>query len=312
MAETIDHTLRPLLVGKDAGAIHARWQELYAATRYLGRKGLLMRAISAVDIALWDLKGKALGAPLWSLLGGSGEAVPAYVAGGYYGHGTEPSAVREEFSRYQGAGYRGAKLNIGGLELQADIARVAAARETLGSGPDLLVDLNGSLPNAKAGLRLADALKPFDVAFIEEPFLMDDLPAHRAFYPRCDLPVALGEDESGRWAFAELLEPRVLDVLRHDATLVGGVSEWLKVAGLGLAKRVDLFPHWFPEVHVHLAGTYPECMGVELIAPETGIMNFHELLRNPLTQTDGFARPPDAPGLGLEWNWDAIERAAVA
>src|SRR5690606_30669762 len=145
------------------------------------------------------------------------------------------------------------------------------------------------------GLRWADALTHHGLAFIEEPFLMDDLPAIREFHTRCDLPVAIGEDESGRWAFAALLNPRSLDVLRHDATLVGGISEWLKVAGLGLANRLELFPHWFPEIHIHLAVAYPECLGVELIAPEAGIMNFYHLVRNPVTQQDGLATAPDGP-----------------
>lgn len=141
---------------------------------------------------------------------------------------------------------------------------------------------------------------------------MEDLPSHRAFYPRSPLPIALGEDESGRWAFAELLRPRCFDVLRHDATLVGGVSEWLKVAGLGLAQRLRLFPHWFPEVHVHMAAAFDECMGVELIAPETGVMNLHHLIREPLDHQDGWVTVPDAPGLGIDWDMDAIERWSVA
>lgn len=312
VAETVNRNLAPLLVGKDAGRIHALWQEMYSATRYLGRKGLLMRAISAVDIALWDLKGKQLGAPLWSLLGGGHTRVPAFVAGGYYGPGTDPTAIGEEFAGYRDAGYRGAKLNVGSAGLKADLERVAAARDALGDEAELMVDFNGSLPNAKVGLSWAAELARYRPTFIEEPFLMDDLPAIRDFYRRCDLQIAIGEDESGRWAFAELVNPRAVDVLRVDATLAGGVSEWLKIAGLGLANRVDLFPHWFPEVHIHLAVAYPECLGVELVAPEAGIMNFHLLVRNPVRQRDGLATAPDGPGLGLEWDLDALERAVVA
>lgn len=312
VTQTVNHNLAPILVGKDAGAIHALWHEMYTTTRYLGRKGVLMRAISAVDIALWDLKGQALRSPLWSILGGAHKRVPAFVAGGYYGPSSEPAAIHEEFSRYRDVGYRGAKLNVGSAGLKTDLERVAAARAAVGDETALMVDFNGSLPNAKEGLRWANALAHYGPAFVEEPFLMDDLPAIREFHARCDLPLAIGEDESGRWAFAELLNPRSLDILRHDATLVGGVSEWLKVAGLGLANRLELFPHWFPEVHIHLALAYPECLGVELIAPEAGIMNFHHLVRNPVTQQDGLATAPDGPGLGLDWDMNAVERAVVA
>lgn len=139
---------------------------------------------------------------------------------------------------------------------------------------------------------------------------MDNLPAMRDFYSRAKIPVAIGEDESGRWAFAELLSPKVLDILRHDATLAGGISEWVKIAHLGLGHRVKVFPHWFPEVHIHVAAAFPECMGVELIAPESGIMNFHRLVHNPVTQRDGVASAPTEPGLGLDWNWEEVERFA--
>lgn len=312
VAASVERNLRPLLLGEDANLSEALWSRMVKGTRYLGRKGLMMRAISAVDIALWDLKAKAMGAPLWKLLGGARSRVPAFVAGGYYGPASEPGQVRDEFMRYQDAGLHGAKINVGGLPLDQDLRRVEAARLALGDEAALMVDFNGCLGSAQEAATWADALAPFRPAFLEEPFSMDDLPSHRAFYPHSPLPIALGEDESGRWAFAELLRPPCFDVLRHDATLVGGVSEWLKVAGLGLAHRLKLFPHWFPEIHVHMAAAFDECMGVELIAPETGVMNLHHLIREPLDHQDGWVEVPEAPGLGIDWDMDAIERWSVA
>lgn len=308
VAEAVEHNLAPLLLGMDARHTEACWQRMYSGTRYLGRKGLLMRAISAVDIALWDVKGKVLGAPIWSLLGGFAARVPVFVAGGYYGRATGVEEVADEFSAYGEAGYAGAKLNVGGLAFEQDLARVAAAREALGTGARLAVDFNGALTNAREGERWADALAELDVAFMEEPFMMDDRASLDGFRKRSRVAVAMGEDESGRWAFAELVRLEALDILRHDVTLVGGVSEWIKVAGLGLAGNLTLFPHWFPEYHVHMAAAYSSCVGVEVVAPESGVMDTHKLILNPVESNGGYADAPTGAGWGIEWDWDAVER----
>lgn len=308
VAETVVRNLAPLLVGMDARHVEACWQRMYGGTRYLGRRGLLMRAISAVDIALWDVKGKAVGAPIWSLLGGFRTRVPVYVAGGYYGPSTEAEAVAAEFRAYRDSGYAGAKLNVGALPFDRDLARVAAAKDALGTAIPLGVDLNGALTTARDGVRWADALADLGVAFMEEPFLMEDRASLAGFRSRSKVPVAMGEDESARWAFAELVRIDALDILRHDVTLVGGASEWVKVAGLGLAHNLLLFPHWFPEYHVHMAAAYPSCLGVEVVAPESGVMDIHKLIVNPVTSDGGVAEAPTGPGWGIEWDWDAIER----
>ncbi|MEX2534580.1 MAG: mandelate racemase/muconate lactonizing enzyme family protein [Trueperaceae bacterium] len=309
IAESIERNLAPSLLGQDIWLSESLWSRMYLSTRYLGRKGLMMRAISAVDIALWDLKGKTLGIPVWKLLGGAREQVPTYVAGGYYREDDSPNALADEFRRYQDQGFNGAKMNLGGAKrIRDDLTRLEIVRSALGDECELMVDFNGALRSAKEALIWADELARFDIAFIEEPFLMDNLPAMREFYPLSRIPVAIGEDESGRWAFRELLSPRVLDILRHDATLAGGVSEWVKIAHLGLAHGVTLFPHWFPEVHIHLAAAFPDSRGVELITLESGLMNFHRLVRNPVENQGGFAPAPEGPGLGLEWNWQEVER----
>lgn len=307
VAETVDRNLAPLLLGEDARLTERHWERMWRATRYLGRRGLLMRAISAVDIALWDLKAQAAGLPLWTLLGGYRDRVPAYVAGGYYGPATDPEAVEAEFRGYRDAGYQGAKINVGGLPLERDVERVAAARSGLGATPGLAVDFNGALTSAREALAWARALEPFAIDFVEEPFLMDDLPALRGFRARSPIAVAMGEDESGRWAFADLMRIEALDIVRHDATLVGGVSEWVKVAATALAHRLTLFPHWFPEIHVHLAAAFPGCRGVELIDAASGVMNLNVLVTNPCTLVDGHVAAPTRPGLGVVWDRDAVE-----
>lgn len=308
VAETVERNLAPLLLGEDASQVEALWRKMYAGTRYLGRKGLLMRAISAVDLAVWDAKAKSLGAPIWALIGGARASVPVHVAGGYYGPATDAVDVTAEFAAYRQAGYAGAKLNVGGLPFAEDLARVRAAHGALGGEVGLAVDFNGALTDARTGERWSAALAELGVSFMEEPFLMDDRPSLAGFARRSHVPVAMGEDESGRWAFADLVRMGAMDIVRHDVTIVGGLSEWLKVTGLALASNLRLFPHWFPEYHVHLAAAFTECMGVEVVAPESGIMGTEKLIRNPVVAEGGHARAPSAPGWGIEWDLDAIER----
>lgn len=312
VSDCVMTNLRPLLIGEDAWWTERLWDRMYMQTRYLGRKGMMMRAISAVDIALWDLKAKQAGLPLWALLGGMNKQVPAYVAGGYYRDGEGLDAIAEEYAAYRDAGYRGAKMKVGAASFREDLQRVERARRAIGNEMELMVDFNGVLRTAKEALRFADQLQPYDIAFIEEPFLMDNRDAMREFRAHTRIPVAIGEDESGRWAFKELLAQETLDILRHDATLAGGISEWVKITHLGLAYQKPIYPHWFPELHIHLAAAFPGCLGVEIIPPASGIMNFHKLVHNPLTQQDGYAEAPEAPGLGLDWNWNVIQASIVS
>lgn len=311
VAEVVERNLAPVLVRHDARLTEACWERMYTGTRYLGRRGLVMRAISAVDIALWDLKGRALGAPVWVLLGGSRPRVPVYVAGGYYRDDTGVADLEREFAGYREAGYAGAKLNVGGLTMAEDVERVAAARRGLGPDLPLSVDFNGALRSARSGVAWAAALAEHRIDQLEEPFLMDDAPSWRGFREKSTVPVAMGEDESGRWAFAELVRQDALDIVRHDATLVGGISEWIKVAGLALAHNLRLFPHWFPEIHVHLAAAYPSCQGVEVVDPASGIMDVHRLIRNPVAPDEGGAAVPSEPGLGIDWDWEVIDACTV-
>ncbi|MFD0715557.1 mandelate racemase/muconate lactonizing enzyme family protein [Paenibacillus sp. GCM10027626] len=309
IAECITKNLRPLLLGQDALLTEKLWDEMYMNTRYLGRKGMMMRAISAVDIALWDLKGKLAGLPLWKLLGGHDNKVKAYVAGGYYRENQSIDELKKEFLSYREQQFHGAKINVGGLSMKEDLERIQAVRSAIGENMELMVDFNGVLTSAKQAEQFARRVEPYQIKFIEEPFLMDNLSAMQELRARTPIPIAIGEDESGRWPFKEMMVQHCLDIVRHDATLVGGISEWVKVAHLAQAFRIPIFAHWFPEIHIHLASAFPSGIGIELIAPESGTMNFHYLVHNPVKQQNGCALAPEEPGLGLNWNWEAIERA---
>jgi D-arabinonate dehydratase len=308
VAGTIERHLRPLLVGEDALLTERLWEGMYRGTLSLSRKGLLMRAISAVDIALWDLKGKAAGMPLYQLLGGHKNRVPAFVAGGYYREDHGLSELADEMRAYVDAGFSAVKLMIGAAPPDEDVARTCAAREAVGADAQVMVDVNGGWREVKPALRLARRLEEYELAFIEEPFPPDQLPAMAAFTAGVDTPVAIGEFESGRWAFREILQQEAADILRPDATLIGGISEWLKVAGLAAAWDVPIVPHFFPDVHAHLAAAVPQASMVEVMVPPYDTVQFNRLLRDPLRITEGCVEVPERPGLGLEIDWPVVER----
>lgn len=247
MAECIQNNLAPLLIGKNPLATESLWQSMYDTTRFLGRKGLLMRAISAVDIALWDLKGKLASMPLWQLLGGADPQVPAIVAGGYYRDGITLMHIEQEFAAYREQGYQGAKMMVGRLSVHDDLQRIEAARSGLGNQIPFMLDFGGLLQDAKSALAWVKRLEPYHITFIEDPFKLEDMSALQYLVHTSSLPIAVGEEDSGRWAFRELLQQQAVDVLRHDATVVGGISEWLKVAHLALAYNKQMLPHWFPD-----------------------------------------------------------------
>jgi D-arabinonate dehydratase len=283
---------------------------MYVSTRHLGRKGLVMRALSAVDIALWDIKGQVAGLPLYTLLGGHRDVVPALASGGQaVEDGVE--ALAHEMAGYAAAGYAMVKMSAGTLAPEEDLRRVQAARAAIGPQTKLMVDVNGAWSQVKPAIKLARQMAECGLAFIEEPFGPDNLPALKTFSTAIDTPVAVGAAESGRWVFRDLLVAGAADVLRHDATLVGGISEWMKVTALAAAWDVLVLPHHSPEVHAHLAAAVPNAMAVEVSGSENGAVTFGDLVENPVSPRHGMVTLPDRPGLGLLWNWKAVERYRV-
>jgi D-arabinonate dehydratase len=307
VAESVGLNLAPLVIGEDVRMVERLWERMTRETRYLGRRGLLMRAISSLDIAIWDAKAKLMGVPLWSLIGGYQRDLPVYVAGGYYRDASSPAALEREFAEYREKGYAGAKLNVGGGPLHEDLQRVRAALAGWGEERPLIADFNGSLDNVRNALRWTEALADVGVTIIEEPYLMEERSSWEGFRERSPLAVAIGEDESGRAGMFELLRANALDIARHDATLIGGVSEWLKVSHLAQAHGVSILPHWFPEIHRQLGFATPGCIGVEVVDPSAGVMEWHRLFHDAGNPTD-LGKICDEPGLGLHWNWEAIDR----
>ncbi|MGH3656200.1 MAG: mandelate racemase/muconate lactonizing enzyme family protein, partial [Micromonosporaceae bacterium] len=250
--------LAPVVVGEDPYRVEGLWQEMYQEALLHGRVGAAVRALSAVDIALWDHNARAVGLPLWKLLGGfHSETVPAYASGGYYLDGKTPEHLADEVRGYVDLGFRAVKIKVGRLEPAGDEERLAAVRDAV--GPDVLVmlDANNAWRDLPTALRAVRRFEPYDPYWIEEPFGPDDIDNHARLARATPVPVATGEIEAGRWRHKELLEKEAASVLQTDAAVAGGVTEWRRIAATAASYGVPMAPHWFHDLHVHLVGATP-------------------------------------------------------
>ena len=300
----VERTVAPRLLGADPLASEAIWQRLYDANLTIGQRGLFMRALSAADIAVWDLKAQAAGLPLWQLLGGARERIPASVAGGYPRPGRTLDSLGEEVAGYAAAGYPWIKIAAGPLADDTERLRVAAS--AVGDRA-LAYDAHWAwrtLPEVVPTVRTWDE---FDLAFIEDPFPSDSPALASRLREWTGIPLALGEDVVGRYAYRDLIAAAMPDVLRLDATTAGGISEAVKVCALAAAESIPVLPHIFPELHVHLAAALPIVMAVEVTDPAQEIDLFWQVLEEPLRPVDGHVTAPTGPGVGLR-----LDRAALA
>lgn len=319
-ARAVEDLFAPLLAKADEQDIAALWEQMYQETLLTGRRGMIVRVLSAIDVALWDLAAKRQGVPLGVLLGGGRKPLPAYASGGYYrpDEGSWTDAVRREIERNRADGFSDHKIKVGGLSVPEDAERVAAARDAVGVGGRLALDCNNAYATAAEARR---AIRAFEDAagaqglwWVEEPLSPEDLDGHARLVDWVETPIATGEVHQTRYDFRELLERRAADIVQPDAGVLGGVTEWLRVAHAAELFSVPVAPHWHANLHVHLAAATPGCLTIEFFALEKDIFNFERLLREDtrLTSVDGQVTVPDRPGLGIELDEDALEQYAVA
>ncbi|MBI5068606.1 MAG: mandelate racemase/muconate lactonizing enzyme family protein [Deltaproteobacteria bacterium] len=311
VAAAVRLLLAPLLLGKSALDTEGLWSQLYQDTLLHGRAGSVMRALSIVDIALWDRNARAAGLPLSRYLGATGQAtVPAYASGGYYLAGKGPEQLAEELAGYVRAGFRAVKIKVGRLEPRAEEVRIRAAREAIGDDVLLMLDANNAWSDLPTALELMKRYEPSNPYWIEEPFSPDDIENHAALARRTPVAVATGEIEAGRWRHQELLTRRAAAILQTDAAVCGGISEWRRIAAAAAGFGVTLAPHWFHDLHVHLVAATPNARWVEYF-PDDQVLNFRRLADRQLELRDGALVVPQTPGLGFRFDEAALERYAV-
>ena len=273
--------------------------------KLVGRRGITTRVISGIDIALWDIRGKVANRPVYKMLGGFADKVPVYIAGGYYeeGKGLEDLAAEMEAAVSMGA--RAVKMKVGGAPVNEDVERVRVAREAVGPEVKLMVDANCAYRYYEA-IALARKIEPYDIFWFEEPVNPDDYKGHKAVSQATTIPIATGENEYTRYGFRDLIEGRCAAIIQPDALIMGGVTEFMKVAAMAQAHDLPIAPHGTQDVHIHLVSAIPNGLILEYYAGATDPM-WDKMFKETLRVEDGFVRPPDRPGLGIELNDEALE-----
>lgn len=297
-----DH-LAPMLIGRDADMIEDVWRALLLKTRATWPGAVTSLALAAIDTALWDLRCRRAALPLYVLAGGAQESVPAWAAEGGWLQLGEDELVDGALEAKE-RGLKGARLELGLPGLAEDVARVAAVREAVGPAFELMADAGQGLALDQA-LRRARALEPFDLAWLEGALPADDVAGHARLAAATALPLAVGASLYSPGQFRDYLARGACSVVRVDAARVGGVTPWLKVAHLAEAFGLAVAPHGLMELHVSLAAAVPNGRWVEH-APQ-----LDEVALDGVSVHDGMAIPPEEPGLGIDWDWAAIEQRRV-
>jgi D-galactarolactone cycloisomerase len=318
----IVEAFRPVLIGQDASATELLWQTLYNQFRDQGQKGLVITAISGVDIALWDLKGRSLGEPVHRLMGGPlRREVRAYATGTYRrGKGEPVDYICEEVRGYVREGFSAVKLKIG-FGVEEDLALIRAARETIGPRTGLMLDANHGFDAVEA-IELGRRAAACNIGWFEEPVVPDDLDSYVEVRRGQPIPVAGGECEFTRWGFREVLTRRAIDIIQPDTCAAGGLSECKKIADMATAFGVRYVPHvWGTGIGLAAA--------LQLLAvlphspprhtPLEPMLEFDRsehpfrqaVLQTPLEHSGGVVRVPEGPGLGIEVDRAALQRFRV-
>jgi L-alanine-DL-glutamate epimerase-like enolase superfamily enzyme len=306
-----DELIGPRLEGRDVNHDDGWWDELYREYLLIGRRGLVVRVLSAVDIAIWDLRSRAADAPLVAFLGGPERTtVPAYASGGYYRPGDPLDNIHAEMERYAAMGFTDFKIKVGGAALDEDVARVRAARATIGDQARLALDANNAWRTLEEASRFIERVEEYRPWWVEEPLSPDDIPGHRELAESSPVAIATGEIHATRWEFRDLLRPPACQIVQPDAGVLGGVTEWLRVAEMARAEGIPIAPHWNANVHVHLVAAV-DGLCVEYFPLEEGIFNFEALVVDRLEVRDGALVLPRSHGHGIQFDPEAVARYAV-
>lgn len=307
-AAVVIDLLAPAILGIDAYAVPAARSAMLRVARNHGRPGLVACAISAVDVALWDLKAKLLDVALADLLGAARSAVPVYASGGFTASSIDQLAT--ELAGYVAAGYRRVKIKVG-REPARDIERVRVAREVLGPDIELMVDANGAYPRAQA-LAMAERFARYGVVYFEEPVSADDLDGLRRMRDRAPAGMAIAAGEYGYdgWYFRAMLDASAVDILQADATRALGVTGFLEANALCAARSLPLSSHCAPAIHVHAGAAAGQLVHLEMFRDHVRMEGL--LFDGVAPMVDGtVAYAPARHGLGLALRQEEAARHAA-
>ena len=332
-ATCIEKDLKPLLIGEDPLMIEGLWQKMFVRTRQYGRRGIVMNAISGIDIALWDIAGKVAKLPVYKLLGACRDRVEAYASGGFYQEGKGIDGVASEAEGYRARGFKGMKMKIGRnpstgthirqvtgqaefceIDPSEDIARVAAVRQALGPQAKLMVDVNCAWSPAFA-IEMGREMAPYKLFWIEEPVMTDDIDGSARVAAALDTAIAGYETEVSLSGFRELITRGAVDIVQPDIAWTGGFSEGKRIAAFAQAHHRMVAPHAFGSAvllmaSLHYAASIPNGLVLEWDQNPNGLRT--DILKHDWRlESDSTIKLPERPGLGIEVDRSAIDRYRV-
>lgn len=308
LAEAVEDRLAPLVTGSDPRETTRLWQRMFEETIQVGRRGLFLRAISAVDIALWDLVAKAAEMPLYKFIGAARSEAPAYASGGYYRADKDTAELQAELHSYVDAGHDTVKMKVGGASKAIDRERVLTAREAIGPERTLLLDANGAWSDAPTALDHCRSFAEADPYWIEEPAMPDRIDLLARINHGLEYAVATGELEATRYGFASLQRADAATIWQPDATVVGGITEWLRVAGAAATADIPIAPHYNWNLHTSLVCAAEPATWVEYFYRDRDVKVFDDVVEDPVVPEDGMVHPPEQPGHGVSLDERALDK----
>ena len=306
--DIITGQLLPRVAGMNPFHIEALWDRMYRFNRKPVAKGPYISAIGSVDIALWDIIGKALNAPVYEILGVFSEKVRVYAAGGYYEEGKGIRELVKEMESYVAEGFRAVKMKVGGEPMDVDAERVRAVRDAVGPKIDLMIDANNRWTAFEA-IRFGHMVEKYNPYWFEEPVEADDFAGSAHIRRALSIPVASGENEFTRWGARDLIQANAVDILQCDTVLAGGISEGRKIASLASAHHIPVSPHGSPHMAVHLLASLPNALIMETY-PAVESQNNLALPLFPVK--DGYIEVPKKPGLGIDPDPEVVKKYRVS
>ena len=313
MSHMICRGLRTILVGENPFEVERLWEKMYRQTIFFGRRGAAIHAMSAVDIALWDIMGKALGKPVYELLGGAyRKEIRAYASALF---GDTPEETAEITTANKEKGFTAIKLGWGplGKDPEEDVRHIRLAREAMGDEMDLMVDA-GLVWDAKTAIQMARRFEEYRIFWLEEPLPPDDLEGYAKVATAVDTRIAAGEEESTRWGFKDLMDRGKIDVVQVDVTRAGGLTESKRIAYMAHERNLPCVPHlWSSDIIIaaslHLVASIPNALILEYCMADSPLR--WELVANPPKYEKGVVYVPEGPGLGIELNEDTLEKYRI-
>lgn len=313
-SHTTTSGLAHLVMGEDPFETEKLWDKMYRANIYSGRRGIAIHAMSGIDMALWDIKGKALGMPVWKLLGGGFHKKIRCYASSLFG--ATPAETGERARQFAGQGFTAVKFGWDpmGQDEKTDKALVREARKGLGDSPDLMIDA-GLVWDAKTAIQRANAFAESNIYWLEEPLRPDDYDGYRKLTEATSVRIAAGEEESNRLSYIDLMDRGKIDVVQVDLTRCGGFTEGMKIASLAMDRGLPVANHGFTTyinvvAALHWLNSVPNALICEFVAEAgTGLRNL--LTKQIIKAEDGYLRIPEEPGLGIDLNEDAVREFRV-